>query len=42
MHAKAGLADFKDWWRNSFGDNTPWGDVDSPALVTEVEIGARA
>jgi hypothetical protein len=37
LHAKAGLADFKDWWRNSYGDNTPWGDVDSPALVTEVE-----
>jgi hypothetical protein len=37
LSAKAGVADFKEWWRNSFGDNTPWGDVDSPALVTEVE-----
>lgn len=37
LAAKAGLADFKDWWRHSFGDNTPWGDVDSPALVTAVE-----
>jgi hypothetical protein len=34
---KAGLADFKDWYRHAFGDNTPWGGVDSPALVTEVE-----
>jgi Cyclic nucleotide-binding domain len=35
--AKAGLADFKDWWRHSFGKHTPWGDVDSPAWVTSVE-----
>lgn len=37
LSAKAGLTDFKEWWRNSYGDNTPWGDVDSPALVTQVE-----
>lgn len=37
LAAKAGLADFKDWWRHSFGKHTPWGDVDSPALVTAVE-----
>ena len=35
--AKAGLADFKDWLRHSFGKYTPWGDADSPVLVTEVE-----
>jgi hypothetical protein len=35
--AKAGLADFAQWWRRSFGRHTPWGDVDSPALVTAVE-----
>jgi len=35
--AKAGLADFKDWWQTSFGRHTPWGDEDSPALVTTVE-----
>lgn len=35
--AKAGLADFKEWWRHSFGKHTPWGDVESPALVTAVE-----
>ena len=37
LAAKAGLADFKDWWRHSFGKHTPWGDEDSPALVTAVE-----
>ena len=37
LSAKAGLADFKEWWRTSFGRHTPWGDVDSPAVVTEVE-----
>jgi hypothetical protein len=35
--AKAGLTDFKEWWRHSFGKQTPWGDTDSPALVTAVE-----
>ena len=35
--AKAGLADFKEWWRTSFGKHSPWGDSDSPALVTAVE-----
>jgi hypothetical protein len=37
LAAKAGMADFKDWWRHSFGKHTPWGDQDSPALVTAVE-----
>lgn len=35
--SKVGLADFKDWWRHAFGDHTPWGDEDSPAMVTAVE-----
>ena len=34
---KVGLANFKEWWRKSFGKHTPWGDEDSPAFVTEVE-----
>lgn len=34
---KVGLADFKEWYRASFGKRTPWGDEDSPALVTAVE-----
>ncbi len=37
LEAKTGLIDFKDWWRTAFGEHTPWGDVDSPALVTAVE-----
>ena len=34
---KTGTIDFKTWYRESFGEHTPWGDEDSPALVTEVE-----
>jgi Cyclic nucleotide-binding domain len=34
---KSGLADFKHWYRRSFGRHTPWGDTDSEALVTAVE-----
>jgi len=35
--AKTGLLNFKHWYRRAFGTHTPWGDTDSPALVTEVE-----
>ena len=34
---KIGVADFKGWYRKSHGKHTPWGDEDSPALVTAVE-----
>jgi hypothetical protein len=34
---KSGLVNFKDWWKRAFGSHTPWGDEDSPALVSEVE-----
>lgn len=34
---KSGLTDFKDWWRRAFGKHTPWGDEDSPAMVTAAE-----
>ena len=34
---KSGLTDFRDWYRKSFGRHSPWGDEDSPALVTVVE-----
>lgn len=37
LDAKAGLADFDDWYRHSFGRHTPWGEVESPAYVTAVE-----
>ena len=33
---KSGLTDFSDWFRRSFGRHSPWGDEDSPALVTAV------
>lgn len=35
--AKSGLIDFKEWSKQAFGERTPWGEEDSPALVTEVE-----
>ena len=37
LAAKTGTVDFKTWYRRAFGRHTPWGDEDSPALVTEVE-----
>jgi hypothetical protein len=37
LAAKSGLIDFKAWYKHAFGQHTPWGDLDSPALVTEVE-----
>jgi hypothetical protein len=35
--AKSGLLDYSTWYRDAFGRHTPWGDSDSPALVTQVE-----
>ena len=37
LAAKVGLADFKQWYRKSFGRYTPWGATNSTALVTAVE-----
>jgi hypothetical protein len=37
LAAKAGLSNFKEWWRHSFGKHTPWGELDSPTYVTAVE-----
>jgi Cyclic nucleotide-binding domain len=37
LAAKAGLSNFKEWWRHSFGKHTPWGELDSPTYVTTVE-----
>ena len=34
---KSGMIDFEQWYRESYGKNTPWGDEDSDAFVTEVE-----
>ena len=34
---KTGVINFKTWYKDAFGDHTPWGDLDSPAFVTAVE-----
>ncbi|MDQ3461437.1 MAG: cyclic nucleotide-binding domain-containing protein [Actinomycetota bacterium] len=41
LMAKSGLIDYTSWYRDAFGSHTPWGDTDSPALVTEVESAAE-
>jgi hypothetical protein len=38
---KSGVIDFNKWFNNAFGDRTPWGEVDSPAIVAEVESAAE-
>jgi hypothetical protein len=35
--AKSGVIDFTSWYKEAFGDHTPWGDLDSPAFVMAVE-----
>ncbi len=37
LAAKSGLTNFKDWTDRSGTLHTPWGEEDSPALVTAVE-----
>jgi hypothetical protein len=37
LQAKTGLIDFDTWYRESFGERNPWGDEESPAVVTAVE-----
>lgn len=37
LAAKSGLINFENWMREAFGKHTPWGDEESPALVTAVE-----
>ena len=34
---KSGTIDFKGWYREAHGDNTPWGDEESDAFVTAAE-----
>jgi hypothetical protein len=34
---KSGMVRFKEWYRHAFGAHSPWGDEDSPAVMTEVE-----
>jgi Cyclic nucleotide-binding domain len=35
--AKSGTIDFEKWYRESYGEQTPWGTEDTPAFVTAVE-----
>jgi hypothetical protein len=37
LAAKAGTVDFTEWYRHAFGRRTPWGDAESPQLVTVAE-----
>ena len=37
LAAKSSVAGYKKWMNESFGRHTPWGDEDSPALVSQVE-----
>ena len=34
---QTGLTDFSTWINDAFGERTPWGDYDSPAMVQPVE-----
>ena len=34
---KIGMTDFTEWYDRAFGSHSPWGDEESPAVVTEVE-----
>ena len=34
---KSGTVDFKAWYREAHGENTPWGDEESEAFVTSAE-----
>jgi hypothetical protein len=35
--AKSATLDWERWCTDAFGRHTPWGDIDSPVLVSEVE-----
>ncbi|MDP9241209.1 MAG: cyclic nucleotide-binding domain-containing protein [Actinomycetota bacterium] len=37
LHSKSAVIDYHTWSTTAFGRHTPWGDEDSPALVSEVE-----
>lgn len=34
---KSGTIDFAQWFNHAYGDRTPWGEQDSPAIVAAVE-----
>ena len=35
--SKSAMIDFEKWYRESYGEQTPWGSEDTPAFVTAVE-----
>jgi hypothetical protein len=37
LAAKSGMTDFSEWYAKAFGKHTPWGDEESPALITVAE-----
>jgi hypothetical protein len=39
--AKTGAIDFTQWYKDAFGNHTPWGDFDSPAIVTAAETAVE-
>jgi hypothetical protein len=41
LAAKSGTTDYKEWYRRVLKGSTPWGDADSPAVVTAVESAAE-
>lgn len=41
LAAKSGLMDLREWSKHAFGAQTPWGQQDRPALMTEAETVAE-
>lgn len=41
LTSKSGQAQLQDWLDHSFGDRTPWGSQDSPALTVAAESAAE-
>jgi Cyclic nucleotide-binding domain len=37
LQEKSGEIDFERWWREAYGQNTPWGGDDSPTLIAAAE-----
>ena len=37
LQSKSAVIGYRDWSVKAFGQHTPWGDTDSPALVSEIE-----
>jgi Cyclic nucleotide-binding domain len=37
LTSKSGVIDYEKWYYGAFGRHSPWGDEDSPALISSVE-----